>query len=77
MLNKFNDAGEQVIAVKLIAEMLATEASAAHRGAGGKVWPCRLCGCEAGGGETNFHVLWRCVHSDVVVTARNQMAEKV
>ena len=77
MLNKFKDVGEQVIAVKVIAEMLATEASAAHRGSGGEVWPCRLCGCEGGGGETNFHVLWRCTHSDAVVTARDEMASKV
>ena len=55
-------AGDKVLGIKIMCGILATEASAAHRGASGNVWPCQLCGSDDNGGETNFHVLWRCNH---------------
>ena len=77
MLCDDTGAGDRVLGVKILCGILATEASAAHRGKGGEVWPCRLCGESTEGGETNFHVLWRCNHSKLVVAERAKMVDKV
>ena len=77
MLSDTQGAGERVLGIKILCGILATEASAAHRGKGGQSWPCRLCQSTEDGRETNFHVLWRCNHCDAVVECRNEMAAKV
>ena len=77
MLNKGGGAGDTVIAIKVLAGILATEGSAAHRGKGGSCVQCRLCGKSEEGGETNFHVLWQCKANQSVVNARNELADRV
>ena len=76
-ITKFQTKGDQIITIKLLTNMLATEMSAAHRGAGGEVWPCRLCGQDTGGGETNYHVLWQCTADPGMVQQRNRLAATV
>ena len=60
VLSKFESAAEKVMYINILCDLLATEANAAHRGAEGTAHPCGLCGSMEDGGETNFHLLWRC-----------------
>ena len=76
-LNKLGGPGDTVIAIKVLAGILATEGSAAHRGRGGEAIRCRLCGKQDQGGETNFHVLWQCSAHPKVVAARNDVADTI
>ena len=72
---------ETVLKVKVMGGILATQGSHAHRGAGGQGIKCRLCGKEADGGETNFHVLWQCTGAgrkgSKVVAARRKLQKCV
>ena len=71
---------DTVIKVKIMAGMLATQGSHAHRGREGENSACRCCGKEEGGGETNYHVLWECPgkkEGGAVVKARKTMSRKL
>ena len=71
---------DMVTKVKIMAGMLATQGSHAHRGMGGENSACRCCGKDDEGGEMNYHVLWECPGRQpggAVTKARNAMSRKL
>ena len=50
---------DRIITVKLVAGILRTAGGVVGKSKG-ECARCRMCGKEADGGETNYHVLWEC-----------------
>ena len=71
---------DTVTKVKIVAGMLATQGSHAHRGTGGENSKCQCCVKEEDGVKANYHVPWECPGKQpggAVTKARNVMSGKL